>query len=157
MCWTAMVLLLCYSCSVFGSAIVLKLYGVPYLVSSTLILFSGFWLLILSIIIFIVFSVDIYHVAGLCYILASPWVWAETSLVPKQGISEMLKEREFCQGKLNKKTLTMISMNLFDRNGATCVEGWQQLIGIMDGSITSTMTLAHMLYIISFLKSHTIT
>ncbi|KAJ9172502.1 hypothetical protein P3X46_015732 [Hevea brasiliensis] len=31
-CWTAMVLLLLYSCSVFGSVLVLKLYGVPYMI-----------------------------------------------------------------------------------------------------------------------------
>jgi hypothetical protein len=45
----------------------------------------------------------------------------------------------------------------FDRNGVICVEGLQQWIGIMDGSTASTMTLAHTLYTICFLRFHTTT
>ena len=78
---------------VFGPVQIFKVYGVPYLVgwfalfflewtfvdSFRFICFRSFFMGFVN-----VFA-DFCNVVGYCYLLASPWTWAETSMVPWKG------------------------------------------------------------------------
>ncbi|KAF5446713.1 hypothetical protein F2P56_032317 [Juglans regia] len=149
LCWSLMAALLIYLSFAVGPIQMLKLYGVPHLI---FVMWLDF--------------VTYLHHHG--YEQKLPWYRGKVLISclylsktsEKTGSSYLfsVKHEIFCLSKhfkLNYIIYYPVDVRIFDRNGVIYEEGLQQLIVIMEFSITSTMISAPMLYTISSLKSHT--